>query len=111
MVELVIVVAVGVPLLVRWLRSGKTLFQFCCLPISRTYAQLWHRWSASGPAPLPATGPAILVANHTCSADPMFLQAALARVPCYLTSREHYAGSAFIRSVLDAMECVPVVRN
>ncbi|HYT94148.1 MAG TPA: lysophospholipid acyltransferase family protein, partial [Gemmataceae bacterium] len=62
-------------------------------------------------APIAADGPAILVANHTCSADPMFLQSALTRIPCYITSWEHYADSAFIRSVLDAMDCVPVVRN
>jgi 1-acyl-sn-glycerol-3-phosphate acyltransferase len=111
MVELVIVAALAIPFLVRWRRSGQTLFQFCCLRVSRTYAQLWHRWSCNGMAPIAADGPAILVANHTCSADPMFLQPALPRIPCYITSREHYAGSAFIRSVLDAMDCVPVVRN
>jgi 1-acyl-sn-glycerol-3-phosphate acyltransferase len=111
MVELVIVAALGLWLLVRWRRSGQTLFNFTCLPISRLYSQLWHGWWCRGTAPLPPTGPAILVSNHTCSADPMFLQAALTRIPCYLTSREHYEGSPFIRTMCDKLDCVPVVRD
>ncbi len=111
MVELVIVAALAVPLLVRWRRSGQTFFDFTCLPISRAYAQLWHRWCRTGPAPIPKQGPALVVSNHTCSADPMFLQAAFPRIPCYVTAEEHYNAHGFIRWVLDQMSCVPVCRN
>jgi 1-acyl-sn-glycerol-3-phosphate acyltransferase len=111
MVELVIVAALTVLLWVCWLRSGQTLFDFVFLPVSRVYAQLWHRWSGSRTTPIPKEGPVLLVCNHTCSADPMFLQAAFPRIPCYVTAEEHYNGHAFIRWVLDQMSCVTVIRN
>jgi 1-acyl-sn-glycerol-3-phosphate acyltransferase len=111
MVELVIVAVLALVLLLRWRRSGKTLFQFGCLPVSRMYVQFWHGWSSNGMAPVPARGPAILVSNHTCSADPMFLQAAFPRIPCYVTAEEHYNGHSVIRAVLSAMDCVPVQRT
>jgi 1-acyl-sn-glycerol-3-phosphate acyltransferase len=111
MVELVIVAGLAVPMLIGWLRSGKTLFDFICLPLSRGYAQLWHRFSGPRTTMIPRSGPVILVSNHTCSADPMFLQAAFPRIPCYLTAEEHYNAHAFIHYVLSSMSCVPVCRN
>jgi 1-acyl-sn-glycerol-3-phosphate acyltransferase len=111
MAELVIVALLLLPILVRWRRSGKMLYFFTCLPISRGYAQLWHRWTSNGMAPVPAAGPAILVSNHTCSADPMFLQSGFPRVPCYLTAREHYNVHPIARWMMSVMGCVPVVRG
>jgi 1-acyl-sn-glycerol-3-phosphate acyltransferase len=111
MVELAIFAALVAVFVGRWLRSGKTLFDFCFLMVSRVYAKLWHRWSGPRSAPVPRSGAAILVSNHTCSADPTFLQAAFPRIPCYLTAEEHYNAHGFIRWVLGSMKCVPVVRN
>ncbi len=111
MVELAIVALLAGPVLVRWVRSKKKLFDFVCLPMSRGYAQLWHRWWCRQAAPLPAEGPAILISNHTCSADPMFLQSAFQRIPCYLTALAHYNCHPFVRWVLDSMDCVKVARN
>ena len=34
-----------------------------------TYCALWHRLKTNGWAPLPETGPALLIANHTCGID------------------------------------------
>jgi 1-acyl-sn-glycerol-3-phosphate acyltransferase len=111
MVELGIVGGLAALVVFRWLRSGKTLFEFSFLSVSRWYSQLWHRWSSAGMAPVPRTGPAILVCNHTCSADPMFLQAAFSRIPCYLSAEEHYDAHPVTRWVLGSMRCVPVCRN
>ena len=111
MLELVIVGTLAGAFAIRWLRSGKTLLEFTFLKISRVYSQLWHRWSSTGMAPVPRTGPVILVCNHTCSADPMFLQACFPRLPCYLSAEEHYNAHPFIRWVLGSMKCVPVTRN
>ncbi|MCI0457442.1 MAG: 1-acyl-sn-glycerol-3-phosphate acyltransferase [Gemmataceae bacterium] len=111
MVELVIVSVLAGWLLVRWRRSGQTYFDFVCLPLSRGYARLWHGWSCQGEAVLPKTGPVILVSNHTCSADAMFLQSAFPRIPCYLAAQAHYDSHPFIRWVLDSMDCVRVARN
>jgi 1-acyl-sn-glycerol-3-phosphate acyltransferase len=111
MVELVILAALAGLVVFRWLRSGKTVFDFSFLAVSRWYSKLWHRWSSAGMAPVPPTGPAILVSNHTCSADPMFLQAGFPRIPCYLSAEEHYNVHPFIHWVLSSMHCVPVCRN
>src|SRR5262249_9852871 len=43
-----------------------------------------------GFAPLPEHGPAILIANHTCPADSMLLQATSRRVLGFLIAREYY---------------------
>lgn len=111
MAELAVAALVAAVVLVRFARSGKRLFDFLCFPMTVAYARLWHRCTTKTEAPLPARGAAILVSNHTCSADPMFLQSGCRRTFCYLTAEEHYAGSRFIRTVLDQMDCVPVART
>jgi 1-acyl-sn-glycerol-3-phosphate acyltransferase len=111
MVELAIVGLLAVWVLVRWRWSGLRWFDFICHPLSRGYARLWHGWSCNRTAPLPKTGPAILISNHTCSADGIFLLAGSKRVPSYLTALEHYDVHPFVRWVLDSMESVPVARD
>jgi 1-acyl-sn-glycerol-3-phosphate acyltransferase len=81
------------------------------LLVVRLYTHLWHRWSSNGPAPLPAKGSAILVANHTCSADPAFLIAGSRRLIGFAVAREHFNLHRLARLVLDVIRCVPVTRN
>jgi 1-acyl-sn-glycerol-3-phosphate acyltransferase len=109
--ELVAVMAL-VPALLwwRWRRSGRPVLEALGLDAARLYASLWHRWSG-GRSPLPAAGPALLVANHTCSADPAFLMAGAPRLFGFLASREHYHGHPLIRRLLDYLGSVPVTRN
>jgi 1-acyl-sn-glycerol-3-phosphate acyltransferase len=78
---------------------------------ARAYAQLWHRWWSNGPSPIPATGPAILVSNHTCSADPMFLLAGSRRIICFAVASEHVNVHPLARRLLDYSRCVAVTRN
>jgi len=80
------------------------------LDLTRLYARLWQRCSG-GPVPLPAQGPAIVVANHTCSADATFLLAGAPRLFGFLASREHYNVHPLTRWVLDWLGCVPVTRD
>lgn len=109
--ELVAVVLACLALLPwRWRRSGRPVLEALALDVARVYASLWHRW-AGGPAPLPARGPALLIANHTCSADPMFLLAGSPRVFGFVVAREHYYAHPLIRWVLDFLGCVPVRRD
>jgi 1-acyl-sn-glycerol-3-phosphate acyltransferase len=50
----------------------------------------WHGVRPRGPDPLPPTGPAILISNHTSTIDPLFLQCASRRVISFLMAREYY---------------------
>lgn len=97
-------------LLARGWRSGKKLIEYHGIGFWYLYARLWHRWASDKEAPLPATGPAILVSNHTCSADPSFLTAGCGRVLSFLVAREYYH-IPLVRSLLEYMRCVPVART
>src|SRR5438067_4925558 len=89
--------------------SGQRLIDYLGIGLVYLYARLWHRWSSDRLAPLAPKGPAILVSNHTCSADPSFLTAGCGRVLSFLIAREYY-DIPFLRRLLDYMGCVPVVR-
>jgi 1-acyl-sn-glycerol-3-phosphate acyltransferase len=91
--------------------SRQPILDRLMLGVVRVYTQLWHRWSSNGPAPLPAEGPAILIANHTCSADPTFLTAGSPRLPSFAVSREHFDLHPLARRLLNYLGCVPVTRN
>jgi pterin-4a-carbinolamine dehydratase/1-acyl-sn-glycerol-3-phosphate acyltransferase len=108
---LAVLAVIAAVLLVRWRRSGLTLDVYLCLAVVRFYTGLWHRWSSNGTAPLPAEGPAILIANHTCSADPTFLVSGCRRLISFLVAREHYNIFAPTRRLLDYMGGVPVTRD
>src|SRR5262249_47287103 len=86
------------------------LVHYLGLGVVRGYSRLWHRWSSNGPAPLPATGPAILLANHTCSADPAFLTTGCHRLLSFLIAREFYT-LPLLQPLLDYIHCVPVNRK
>ena len=97
-------------LLLRWRWSGRPMLESLALDFARLYASLWHRWSGRR-SPLAAQGPAILVSNHTCSADPAFLLAGSPRLFGFLASRAHYNLHPLTRKLLNWMGCVPVTRN
>jgi 1-acyl-sn-glycerol-3-phosphate acyltransferase len=53
--------------------------------------KLWHGVRPRGPDPLPPSGPAIVIANHTSAMDPFFLQCATQRLISFLMAREYYS--------------------
>jgi 1-acyl-sn-glycerol-3-phosphate acyltransferase len=89
----------------------RSLLESLILRATRGYARLWHRWSSRGKRWIPATGPAIVVANHTCSADPMFLMAGSPRLLAFAVTREHFDVHPVVRRLLDFAHCVPVTRH
>src|SRR5579885_2624200 len=97
-------------ILFRWRKTNQSLIDFLGIGLVCLYARLWHRWTCNGPAPLPDTGPAILVSNHTCSSDPAFLTTGCTRVLSFLIGREYYH-VPLLKRLLDYMGCVPVTRN
>jgi 1-acyl-sn-glycerol-3-phosphate acyltransferase len=95
-----------------WWRSGQRAKETVFFGVVRFYVQFWHRWWKRGSKALPVTGPVLVISNHTCSADPTFLQSACnTRVLSWLAAREHYHGHPLIRKLLDTLHCVPVERT
>jgi 1-acyl-sn-glycerol-3-phosphate acyltransferase len=108
---LAVVLGAGLALLVRWRRSRLTWKDFVILHGTRVYCRLWHRWTCRWLAPLPRHGPALIIANHTCSADPNFIMAGSPRLLSFLVAREHFDLHPRTRAFLDYLQCVPVTRN
>jgi 1-acyl-sn-glycerol-3-phosphate acyltransferase len=95
---------------IRWRGSGLGLWEFLGSGLVYLYARCWHRCDCAVPAGLPPEGPAIVIANHTCSADPAFLTAACRRRLRFIVGVEYYRIPVLGR-VFDALDCLPVTRN
>ena len=78
--------------------------------INVLYCDFWHDLESGGPAPLPARGPALLIANHTCGVDPMVLQAGCHRVLRFLVAQEWYDYWA-VRPLCRLLGAIPVRRD
>jgi 1-acyl-sn-glycerol-3-phosphate acyltransferase len=76
----------------------------------RVYCALWHRLRAEGYAPLPESGPAILISNHTCGIDHMLLQSASRRLLGFMVAREYY-DSRWLHWICSYIGCIPVNRD
>jgi 1-acyl-sn-glycerol-3-phosphate acyltransferase len=76
----------------------------------RLYGAVWHGLRFERTAPLPESGPAILIANHTCGIDHMLLQAASRRLLGFMIAREYY-DSKWLRPLCEHIGCIPVNRN
>ncbi len=78
---------------------------------NRIVCRLWHRCRRIGPCTIPADGPVIITANHTCSADPMMIYAGCGyRHISFMIAREFAnlpIGGWFVRLI----DCIPVRRD
>jgi 1-acyl-sn-glycerol-3-phosphate acyltransferase len=74
------------------------------------YCTLWHRLRSEGKAPLPESGPAILISNHTCGIDHMLLQVASRRLLGFMIAREYYE-SRWLHGICSFIGCIPVNRD
>ncbi len=86
---------------------GGLLACFWCL--NAVYCAIVHRLKTE-PAPLPKSGPAILISNHTCNIDHFLLQAGSGRKLGFMIAREYYDFWAF-RPCCQLMGCIPVNRD
>jgi 1-acyl-sn-glycerol-3-phosphate acyltransferase len=78
--------------------------------LNRFFCCVWHGLDSAGVAPLPAHGPAILIANHTSGLDPCLLQATSRRVLGFLIAREFYENRLF-HPICRVLGCIPVRRD
>lgn len=54
------------------------------------FTHYYHRLKVLSPCRIPATGPAILVCNHTSGLDPALLQSACPRLIAWMMAREYH---------------------
>src|SRR5258708_20422460 len=101
---------IAAALLMAWRRSGQPAFDFFSLGFTRGIARLYYNIRIRRLAALPPTGPVLLVANHTCSADPAFLQACARRPMSFLIAEEYFniPGASWL---FRYMHCIPVSRT
>lgn len=74
-------------------------------------AKCWWRFQRIGPSTVPREGAVIIAANHVCSADPVFLSAAVPYRPISFLVAQEYANWPVLRSIMRLIECIPVRRG
>lgn len=94
----------------RWRRTDEEFVQFFVSRAFSVYARLWHGCSVHGGLQVPRGQAALVVSNHTCSADPALLQAGSTRGLSFLVAASFYASAPF-RWLFNLFHCVPVTRN
>jgi 1-acyl-sn-glycerol-3-phosphate acyltransferase len=78
--------------------------------VTRAFATRFHDLRVLTPCPIPPTGGAILVCNHTSSIDPVFLQAACPRLITWMMAKE-YRNLFGVGWFFDAIEPILVERS
>ncbi|MDB5351546.1 MAG: 1-acyl-sn-glycerol-3-phosphate acyltransferase [Planctomycetota bacterium] len=78
--------------------------------INQLYCGVWHQLQVENEPPLPDTGPAILVANHTCGIDHLILQCGTRRVLGFMVAQEFYDYWVY-HPFCVAIGCIPVKRD
>jgi 1-acyl-sn-glycerol-3-phosphate acyltransferase len=80
--------------------------------INRLICAFWYRLDLEDGemAPLPESGPAILISNHTCPIDPMLLQAKCRRRLGFMIAEE-YIDFWLCRPFCRILGCIPVRRD
>ena len=77
--------------------------------LNAAYCAIVHRL-VTEPAPLPKSGPAILISNPTCNIDHFLLQAGCGRKLGFMIAREYYEIWAF-QPFCRLIGCIPVNRD
>jgi 1-acyl-sn-glycerol-3-phosphate acyltransferase len=78
--------------------------------LNRLFCRLMFGLRTPGTAPLPTTGPALLVSDHSSLADPLVLFATANRPIRFLMAREFYDLPS-LRWLFDLAGCIPVNRR
>ena len=69
---------------------------------------LWWRFRFLGAESIPKTGPALVVANHSCFLDPYFIAMVFPRKVRWLCTREWYYRSPFWQWFFERFATIPV---
>lgn len=85
---------------------GLALFRL----FNSTYCRLWLGLCPNRRDPLPPTGAAILISNHTCSADPFLLTVATRRMISFMMAHE-YLELPILPAIFHLVRVVTVLRD
>ncbi len=77
--------------------------------LNRVFLRTWHRCEIDT-VPLPAEGPALVVANHISGLDPLLILAACRRPVHFIIAREEYERFG-LTWLFRLGECIPVDRS
>ncbi len=95
----------------RVARSPHPLRLAWVVELNALLCRVWYRTRRIGPCTVPATGPVVIVGNHTCTADPLFVYASCKyRKISFMIAREFSEYRLWGRFVRLA-ECIPVARE
>jgi 1-acyl-sn-glycerol-3-phosphate acyltransferase len=78
--------------------------------VNSFYCRAFHHLDVIAPPRLPATGPAILVCNHTSGLDPFLIQAVSPRVITWMMAKEFY-DMPVVSAVFKHIGAIPVSRS
>ena len=95
----------------RVARSPHQLRLAVLAELNHWLCRVWYRLRREGPCTVPAGGPVIIVASHTCTADPLLICVGCPyRRIAFMIARE-YANLRFWRFFVRAVGCIPVRRD
>jgi 1-acyl-sn-glycerol-3-phosphate acyltransferase len=80
--------------------------------IGSLYSRLCYHWRANRPCPFSDASPAIVIGNHRCPLDPLFIWLGnISRRPIgFMMAREYYETPG-LRFISSSVECIPVLRD
>ena len=111
LVATVVAALVGGLILYRILRRPHAFKQAMLEELNSWICGLWYRQRRVGECTVPKTGPVVITANHTCSADPLMICAGCQyRKISFMIARE-YADLPVFGWFVRAIECIPVRRD
>ncbi len=108
-----VVLAAGVakPLTARLRRGPLRWTKQFWWNLTEFYCRWWFRLRREGPCTVPAEGPVIVVANHTCGIDPLLLIASTAHRLIGFLVAEEYTHIPIGGRLIHMIGCVPVRRD
>ena len=100
-----------VTLTVRIRRTPMPAIAAFCEHVNEFVAKVWWRYTCIDKWRIPGGCPVIITANHTCSADPLFLCAAIPyRAVSFMVAAEYTKWPIF-GYVMSLIDCIPVRRG
>ncbi len=99
-----------VTIMVRLRRSAAAKPLTMAQNLNELLARFWWHLQRIGPSTVPREGAVIVTANHTCSADPLFLSAVVRYRPLSFMVAAEFTKWPIAGSLMRMVDCIPVRR-